>query len=126
MNLLIIALVQLIGAIIFIIDGIVAIIHVTKRKKYLIFLDNKMLTFGRIFTWGSVIAIISLSRTVNYNIYYLISLILLIIIYICGSRLYVLSFRVKEENKDTFYYSFDQWLEKIYRKYLAALWKDKE
>ncbi|MFH1522936.1 MAG: hypothetical protein ABIE43_03920 [Patescibacteria group bacterium] len=125
MNLLITGLFQFIGVIIIIVYGVVTIKQIRKRVQNLNSVDQKMLTVGRIMTWGAVIAIIVIGRNSSSS-YYLIFLSLSLVVYILGSRLYVLSYNVKEENINSSYDNLDQWLETKYKKYLAPLWKNKE
>jgi amino acid permease len=111
-------------AALFIVYGIIVIFEISRRKKYTISVDNKMLNIGRIFSWGGVIGISVISKKLSLGAEsYLVFATLLMIIFIFGSRLYVNSFKVKEENKSTFYYEFDQRLVRIYKKYLEPLWK---
>ena len=125
MNLLIIAFFQFIGAVIFLLYGAFLIIQLVNKKRDLISIDTKMLYLGQILTWVGTIGIIAIGRNFeDKGIYYLIALVVLFIIFVAGSRFYVISYKVKEENKNTVYYDFDKWLEKEYRKYLAPLWKD--
>ena len=119
MDLLIIILIVL-ETITFIIYGITIIIQLNKRKKDLIAIDKELLNFGQIVTWIGLIGVFAISKRFD-NVYYLVYMTLFLSLFIVGSRFYSISFRIKEENKETFFYNFDQWLEKMYKKYLEPL-----
>lgn len=124
---LILILLLFIELITFIVYEINFMIQISKRKKNTISIDQKMLTVGRIFTWGPVIGISFITRGIHLDTnYYLFFATLLLMIYIGGSRLYFQSFKVEDENKNDFFCPLDQWLEKMYKKHLEPLWKDKE
>lgn len=119
MDLLIIILIFL-DTIIFIVYSIFFVSQLIKRKKYLASIDKKMLNFGQIITWIGLIGVFAIHKRFNTE-YYLVYMTILIILFIIGSRFYSISFIIKEENKEAFFYNFDQWLEKMYRKYLESL-----
>jgi len=122
---LFIILILLIELIIFIVYGIHEIIQIIKRRKNTISVDTKMLNYGRVFSWVAVIGMTYIKKMQN-QVYYVIFSTLLLVIYIYGSRLYLLSFKIKKENTKSFYYRIDQWSLSIYREYLEPLWNDKE
>lgn len=112
-------LILLIEIVVFVVYLIAIMVQVTKRRNRLVFVDRKMLTAGRTLSWGAVLSIVIVSNYLHTNdLNFMIVTTFLLIVYLIGSRLYVLSFRIKEENKDTWYYEWDQRLEKAYRQYL--------
>jgi hypothetical protein len=106
---------------------IIAFFYFFKRRHWTVEIDKNMLNTARIIMFICTIAIAIVSKNMpNLKDYFPLLITFLIILFIAGFRLLSLSNIIKEENPNTFYYKYDQWLIKIYRKYLEPLWDKKE
>jgi uncharacterized sodium:solute symporter family permease YidK len=120
---LIYALIYFTEAIIIIFFGYVEMRQISRRTKNLISVDSRMLNTARIFSWGSIIAMKPIEERLNNEFYVVIIYIILLIIFIFGERLYLLSFKSKKKDKKSFWGKWDKEIKEIYIKYLEPLWR---
>jgi len=106
--------------------GIFIFKQIHYRNNNLLELDENMLNTSRILSIIGVVGIsLIFSKIKEFSYFYYALLQLSILFLVIGLRLNNLSIKVKEENRDTFYYKWDQWLEKMYGRYLKPLWPKK-
>ena len=123
MDSLTIALIATVDLIFLVIYGIFIIVQIHKRNKASLSLDGKMHNYGRIIMWSAVIGIVLVNRGISDGTYSVIFLTILLLCLVVGSRLFALSYKIEQENKNIWYYSWDQWLLRIYKKYLEPVGK---
>ncbi len=119
---LLIILIEIAEFIFLISYGIVLIVQLHKRSVAPHSLDLGMQYCGRLITWSAVIGSVLISKGVKESELYVVFSTVLLACYFVGSRLWLRSYIIMNESKD-FLYALDQWLIRMYRRYLEPLGK---
>jgi hypothetical protein len=102
--------------------SVFAALEIHRRYKAPHSSDVKMRTYGRTITWV-VIFLGPITKAMTNETLYAVAVAVILVCYIAGLRLWINSYKTQNETKASNYRVLDQWLVRIYRKYLEPLGK---